>query len=296
MSPASDAATHRQGLIHAVLAYGLWGTFPLFWRLLNHVPPLEQFAHRVMWAGVFFALLASVRGELPAVRQAARDPRAMRMLVLGALLLGANWYVYILAVATNRVLEASLGYYLNPLLNVLLGAWFLGERLKPAQTLAVVLAGCGVAVLTWRVGTVPWIALALAGLFAGYGFVRKISGVGALVGSTVETAMMAAAGLVAITTFEVRGTGTLESADGWTWFLLVATGPVTALPILGFASAARKLPLSTLGFVQYLSPTIQLAIAVLAFGELFDAPRQVAFAFIWAGVALYAGSSVRGRR
>lgn len=285
-----------KGLLHAVVAYGLWGTFPLFWRLLGHVPAMEQFAHRILWSGMFFALLVLLRGEGRQVGDALRRRSTWGPLLAGAFLLGSNWYVYILAVATNRVLEASLGYYLNPLLNVILGAWLLRERLGRAQQVAVVCAACGVGLLTWRQGAVPWIALLLAGLFAGYGFVRKTSGLGALVGSAVESTVLGTAGLLAVVGWEVSGTGGFLAADTGTVLLLLLTGPITALPILGFASAARRLPLSTLGFVQYLSPTLQLVLAVTVLGEPFDATRGVAFGLIWLGVAIFAVGSVRPMR
>lgn len=288
-----SAEEHRRGLLHALLAYGLWGTFPLFWRLLNHVPPLEQFAHRVSWAAGFLVLLLAARGDLGALR-AVCTPRQLATLALGAFLLGANWYLYIVAVATERVVEASLGYYLNPLVNVALGTLVLGERLKRTQLAAIACAAVGVAVLTWRVGAVPWIAIALALLFGLYGLVRKTSGIAPLVGSTVETSIMAAFGLVAIAGTVLDGSSSFGTGDGLTTTLLALTGPITAIPILAFASAARLLPLSTLGFVQYLSPTMQLLIAVVVLGEPFGTARAVAFGFIWAGVGLYALASRRG--
>lgn len=284
----------RLGLVHAVLAYGLWGTFPLFWRMLAHVAPLEQFAHRVLWAAVFFLGLQAAQGDLRAWRKVA-EPRAAIALAVGATLLGANWYLYIVAVASQRVVEASLGYYLNPLVNVVLGMVFLGERHGRVQLAAFGFAAAGVAVLGWGLGTVPWVALGLALLFGLYGLVRKTSGVAPLVGSAVECSLMAVVGAVAILRAEATGTGWMLSGDLRTIALLVLTGPVTGIPILAFASAARKLPLATLGFVQYLSPTMQLVIAVLWLGEPFGASRATAFAFIWAGVALYAWGVSRGR-
>lgn len=282
------------GLLLALLAYGMWGLSPLFWKQLTTVPSAEQLAHRVTWAALTYALLVASRGRLGEVVAALRDPGGRRSMLAGALLLGTNWGTYLYAVEHARIVEASLGYYLNPLVNVLLGAVVLGERLRRLQVLALALAVLGVGVVAVHTGAVPLLSLVLASSFGVYGLVRKMARVEALPGGLVEASLLALPALVAIAGWEGAGTGHFLAAEGRPLWLLAA-GPFTALPVWLFAEAARRLPLSTMGFVQFLTPTMQLLLAVGVYGEAFTAAHAVAFGFIWAGVALFAWETLRGR-
>ena len=277
----------RRGLLYGIVAYSLWGVIPLFWKLLDHVDPVEILAHRALWGLGAFAALAALAGKWPAVRVALADRRALAAMALSGALLAINWGTFVAAVATDHLLDASLGYFINPLVSVALGTIVLGERLRRLQWLAIVLAAAGVTLLTVEAGRVPWISLLLAGTFGLYGLVRKTTHVESLVGSTVETAIMTPVAIVYLVLLAGRGGGALGHADLATELLLVATGVVTAIPLLLFTSAARRLPLSTVGFLQYLAPTGQFLLAVFAFGEPFARGKLAAFACIWAGLAVF---------
>lgn len=270
----------RAGALYAVAAYGLWGVVPIYWKWLNDVPALELLAHRVVWSSVFVTLLVVAMRKLAATR-AALTPRTLAYLGASTLLIGANWGLFIWAVQTKRILQASLGYYVNPLVNVVLGVVVLGERLRRPQVIAVALAALGVLVMAIQKGSLPWISLVLAGTFAAYGLLRKTAPVDALVGLLIETALLVPFALAFVW---LRGTVVGRATSGHL-LLLACAGPVTALPLLFFTAAARRLPLSTLGFYQYLSPTLQFLLAVTVYGERLTAADVVAFAAIW--VALF---------
>jgi chloramphenicol-sensitive protein RarD len=279
-----------------VLAYGLWGLVPVFWRLLIEVDPYEVLAHRTVWGCLTFIAIAGVAGRLGAVGAALRDPRTLAAMTLSSVLLCVNWGTFVIAVATDRVLEASLGYFINPLVSVALGTVVLRERMRPVQWVAVGLAVVGVAIATWRHGEPPWIALILAGSFGGYGLVRKTARVDALVGSTVETAVAAPVALGYLLWLASQDRGAFGHAPGSIEALLVATGLVTAIPLVLFTSAARRLPLSTVGFLQYLTPSGQFALAILAFDEHLAPGRLLAFLWIWAGLAIFAADTLIASR
>jgi chloramphenicol-sensitive protein RarD len=243
-------------------------------------------AHRVVWALPVTLLLVARRRRLAEPLAALRDPRHRRVLVASALLVTTNWGVFIWAVQNDLVLHASLGYYVNPILNVALGVVFLGERLTRRQGAAVALAAAGVAWLTVSVGSLPWVALALAATFAAYGLLRKTAGVDALVGLTVETLLLAPLGLAFLVVLAARGAAAFPREDVAGLLAIAASGLVTALPLLWFVHGARRLRYSTIGFFQYLAPTGQFALA-LAFGEPFTTAHAVAFGLIWAAVVLY---------
>lgn len=291
----------REGLRDAALAYVSWGLFPLFWKQLSDIPASEQLVHRIVWAAAFMFGLLVIRGRAAEPWQLLRDPvhgaQRRRWLALSSLLLGANWFVFLLAIHTDRVLHASLGYYLNPLVSVVLGTIFLGERLRRLQWLAVGAAALGVGVLIVRGGEVPWIGVVLALAFGFYGLIRKRVDVDPLPGSTIEATLLGVPCLVAIVGMEVwLGTGHYLASPRAT-ALLTCTGLVTALPILWFTSAARRLSLFALGFMQYIAPTAQFLLAVLVFGETFTVAHAVAFALIWAGVGLFGADLLeQGRR
>jgi chloramphenicol-sensitive protein RarD len=298
------------GLAWALVAFGIWGFFPLYYRALSELSPLAMLMHRVVWSVVFLALVLTWRRQwqwltplgrnlLPGWVQAYRqrqevDRASWRLLgtfAASALLIATNWLIYVWAVHEHHVVEASLGYFLNPLLNVALGVLVLRERPSVWQWLAIGLAAIGVSWLTWQTGRMPWIALALGGTFAVYGLLRKTSSLGPLEGLTLETLMLApvAVFMLAVNTAPVNPdvTGTFWWPQSvWTWFLMLLSGPVTAVPLVAFAAAARRLPLATLGLVQYMTPTLQLLQGVWLFGEAFSPQRAVGFGFIWSGLLL----------
>jgi chloramphenicol-sensitive protein RarD len=285
----------RRGLAFGVGAYVFWGIVPLYWRLLRGVDPIEILAHRTVWGLAIFVAFGLALGVLPEIRRAAREPRTVRVLLVSGALLLVNWGVFIYAVSTERVLQASLGYFINPLVSVLLGMAVLRERLRPLQWVAMALAFAGVAQLAARTSGLPWIALALAGSFGLYGLLRKMAPVAALAGSTLETAFMAPVGAVYLVALHLRGTSTFLRGDAYRDFLLVSTGIITALPLVWFTAAARRLPLATVGFLQYLAPTGQLLIAVLVFREPFTLRELAAFGCIWSALAVFTLDLVRTR-
>lgn len=285
------------GLGYGVLAHSCWGLAPMFWKALAAIPSLELVAHRTVWGLITFATLAFWRGHARAMRAALRTPRIMRTLVLSSLLLAGNWLVFIYATVSDRVIEASLGYFINPLANVVLGMLLLGERLRRAQWLAVGLATAGVVVLATRAAGVPWIPLFLATSFALYGYLRKTVAVDALPGSTLETLCMVPLGLGYLVWLGPQGS--FGHADVGTHALLVGMGVITALPLLCFTLAARRLTMTTLGFLQYIAPSAQFLLAVAVYGEPFTPVRQQSFGLIWAGLLVFSVDSwyrARSRR
>lgn len=286
----------RRGLLYGVAAYTLWGLAPLFWKLLGAVSPIEAIAHRVVWGLVTFAVLARAVGAGRALWAAAADPRTLAVMALSGSLLVVNWGLFVSAVANGRILDASLGYFINPLLSVAFGTLVLRERLRPLQWLAIALAAIGVLLRTWALGHAPWYSLAIAVSFGVYGLVRKTAPVESLVGSTLETAIVAplAAGYLAI--LALGGGGQLGHASMATQILLLSTGVITAVPLLLFTAAARRLPLSTVGFLQYLGPTFQFGLAVAVYDEPFTAEQLIAFGVIWIGLAAFSIDLVRAAR
>ena len=277
-------SSRRTGLLQGVLAYGLWGLVAAYWKLLAHVSPLELIAHRAVWGLFAFVAITFAFGQGPALRLALRDVRLVGVMFVSATLLALNWGIFVWATLNGHLLDASLGYFINPLVSVALGTIVLGERLRRLQWLAIAIATTGVALLAWRVGHVPWIALTLALSFGLYGLVRKTARVEALVGSTIETILMAPIAAVYLATL---GGGAIAHTDPGTMALLFSTGVVTAVPLVLFTSAARALPLSTVGFLQYLTPTGQFLLAVLAYGEPLAHDRLIAFVWIWAGLIVF---------
>jgi chloramphenicol-sensitive protein RarD len=281
-----DARDERaRGFAWGLAAYLAWGLFPLYFKALREVPPIEVLAHRVVWSLALLAAIVAARGGRRALREAFR-PRTLPVLAATGALIATNWLVYIWTVQRGHVLEGSLGYFVNPLVNVLLGVAFLGEALSRAQRIAVAIAAAGVAVLVVRAGHVPWVALVLALTFGLYAMLRKRAAVDALGGLLVETALLAAPALLYLAARAASGEGAFGSSAGTT-LLLAAAGPITALPLVGFAFAVNRLRLSTIGLVQYVTPTSQFLLAVLAFREPFGAAHAVAFAAIWVSLALY---------
>jgi chloramphenicol-sensitive protein RarD len=289
---------YRAGIGVAAASFVLWGLMPLYWHLLKAVPSLQIVAHRVVWSTllvVTWLLWKHGRGWL---RAAMARPRAAWMLGLSGLLIGFNWSLYIWAVNAGHVVETSLGYFINPLLNVVIGVLFLRERLTPWQWLSVAIAGAGVLWLTFNYGSFPWIALALALSFGLYGLLRKLLAIDAVSGLGVESMYLFLPALALLLWGEANGSGGF--LDGWGWglgALLVVSGVLTALPLIGFAYAVRRVPLSVVGLMQYIAPTLQFLLGVLVFQEAFDRDRAIGFVFIWAALVIFALDGVlRARR
>ncbi len=284
------------GVIYGLTAYLLWGFAPLYFKLFTGVSPVEVLAHRVLWSVLLMAGLLALVGRLDAVAAVFRNRRVLGTALLSTSLIAGNWLGYIYAVTSGQTLQGSLGYYINPLLNVLLGAVFLRERLRRLQWIAVALAAVGVLYLTISLGQFPGLALFLAISFGFYGFVRKLAPVDALTGLTVETLILAPAALLYLGFLMNRGEAAFLAGPAWLSWALVGMGPVTSLPLLAFTAAARRLTLTLLGLLQYISPTGQFLIAVLVFREPFGAGQAVCFAFVWSALALFTFDSLRARR
>ena len=301
MNPALSA--ERGGLWVAIASFVLWGLMPLYWHLLKMVPSLQIVAHRVVWSTllvVAWLLWKSGRGWL---RAALARPRAAWMLALSGALIGFNWSLYIWAVNAGHVVESSLGYFINPLLNVVLGVVFLHERLSRVKWLAVAFAAAGVAWLTVQFGQPPWIAICLALSFALYGLLRKLLAIDAVAGLGVESVYLFLPAIAVVAWGEMHGQGgflPLNGVDAWgagADALLIFGGALTALPLIGFAFAVRRVPLSVVGLLQYIAPTLQFLTGVFVFHEAFDQQRLVGFVLIWIGLAIFASESVwRARR
>lgn len=277
----------RRGVLLAGSAYVLWGLFPLYFRLLQGVDAREVLGHRIVWSLVFLLGVLALLGRWDWLGPALRDRRTRGLFLGSALLIACNWFTYIWAVGHGRVVESSLGYFITPLANVLTGWLVLKERLRPAQWGAVALAAAGVLWLTVAQGTPPWIALILAASFSTYGLLRKTAPLGALEGLTLETLMLGPVALVGLAWAALHGQATFVTAPAGLQGLLMATGPLTAVPLLLFAGGARRIPLNVLGMLQYIGPTIQLALGVWLFGEPFAGARAHGFMIIWAACALF---------
>jgi chloramphenicol-sensitive protein RarD len=283
------------GAGYAVAAYGWWGLAPAYWKLLSGVPPLEIVSSRVVWSLVFTAPLVLALGRAPELREVLRDRRRGLALCGSGALIAVNWGIFIWAVNAGRIVETSFGYFLNPLVSIALGVAFLGEHMRRSQLAALGLAALGVGVLGIGTGAAPWIPLALALSFSLYGLLRKVTRVSSLVGLTIETALIAPVAIGVLALGAARGDSHF-GADRATSALLVFSGPITAFPLMWFARAARRLPLSTLGFIQYLAPTLSAVLAVAFYGESFGRARAVALLFIWTGIAVFSLDSASGWR
>lgn len=282
----------KSGILYAAAAFLLWGLFPLYFHALQEVPPTQILAHRMLWSLVFLMLVLAWRRQwkwLAIVRQ----PRVLLSFIASALLLSVNWLVYIWAIHNGYVIESSLGYFITPLVNIMFGFVLLQERLRRLQWVAVGIAALGVAWLTWQTGSIPWIALLLAVTFGGYGLLRKTAALGALEGLSLETMVLLPVALAYLGWLTLQGQNVfLTTSDASTQWLLVAAGPITALPLLLFASGARKIPLSVLGLLQYLAPTIQFLLGIWIFHEAFDSARLLGFALIWCALIVFAAEGL----
>lgn len=277
---------HR-GVLSAALAYAIWGLFPLYFRFLADVAPPDVLAHRIAWSLVFVLLVLAARRQWRWLAEVVRQPRVVGAFAVSALLLSINWLTYIWAVANGHVIDSSLGYFITPLVNVLLGYTVLHERLRPLQWTAVALAAAGVLWLAALGGQVPWIALVLACTFGAYGLMRKTAPLGALEGLSLETMLLAPPALAWLAWAAWQGSSSFPAASGLTTALLIGIGPLTAIPLLLFAAGARRIRLSTLGLLQYIGPTIQFALGLWLFNEPFGAMRMVGFCLIWTALVIY---------
>ncbi|MBE3594327.1 MAG: EamA family transporter RarD [Candidatus Carbobacillus altaicus] len=284
------------GIVYALAAFIVWGFLPLYWKQLTNVDALEILAHRFIWSFVFVALLLGWRGGFPEVRKTLSVPRSRYVLMLAAVLIAINWGVYIWAVNHDHLIDASLGYYMNPLVSVALGMIVLGERLGKLQKSAILLATLAVLLLALELHKIPWIALTLAFSFGFYGLAKKMLHIDAATGLFVETMYIVPLALSYLLYREVRANWPLLELPWWQIAMLIGAGIVTALPLLWFAEAANRIPLSTVGIIQYLTPTMKLIFGVLLFHEPFTWMHGVSFALIWLALGMYTVELIRGSR
>jgi chloramphenicol-sensitive protein RarD len=277
----------NSGLLLAAAAYTVWGLFPMYFKALHHVPPLQVLMHRVVWSLVFLLIVLAARRQWDWLSRARRDRKILGGFAASAILLSLNWFVYIWAVDQGRVVDASLGYFITPLVNVMLGFVLLGERLRPVQWSAVGLAAAGVAWLAWHSGGLPWVALVLAATFGSYGLLRKTAQLGALEGLTLETLLMFPVACAYLVWQNAAGSDAFIGAPLSAQLLLAAAGPITAIPLLMFAAGARRISMSLLGLLQYIAPTLQFLLGVALYHEPFGGARLAGFALIWGGLAVY---------
>jgi len=277
----------QTGMLYAASAYVMWGLFPLYFRALQGVSPLEILMHRIVWALVFLLVVLTSRQQWGWLPKVWRQPKLLAGFAASALLLSVNWFIYIWSVNNGHVIDSSLGYFMNPLVNVLLGFLVLHERMRPIQWAAIALAALGVAWLTWQAGHLPWIGLALAFSFGGYGLLRKTAALGALEGLSLETFLLFPIALGYLAFLAWNGQNSFVQGSISSKFLLTAAGPITAVPLLMFAAGARRIKMSTLGLLQYIAPSLQLLLGVSLFNEPFGGERLAGFAVIWSALAVY---------
>lgn len=283
----------RKGVILACMAFFMWGLAPIYFKFLQHISAFEILMHRVIWSVLFLIVIIAIRHQWHSIRRVIKQPRLLLMLVITATLLGFNWGLFIWAVNNNHMLDASLGYYINPLLNVLLGMLFLGERLRKWQSVAVALAFSGVVIQLISFGSFPIVAFALAGSFAIYGLLRKKLAVESLPGLLLEAVILLPVALIYWWFMVPTASSDMNANDWHTNALLFSAGVITTLPLLCFTGAAKRLQYTTLGFFQYIGPSLMFILAVIFYGEVFDNQRLTTFAFIWGALAIFSWDSLR---
>jgi len=287
--PASETS---YGFTAALAAFILWGLLPMYWKAVQSVNPMEILCHRIIWSLVFIAVLLTYNKRWPETFAPMRSPRNLGTLVLSSLCIGANWLLYIWAVTSNHVLETSLGYYINPLVNMLFGVILFRERLSRLQTIAIGLAFLGVLNSIISYGELPWISLILAVTFSLYGVLRKVATVESLPGLFLETMVLAPVALYYLLHLQLNGTSAFLAGNTTIDWLLVCAGAVTAMPLIGFAYGARRLQLTTLGVIQYIAPTIAFILGVFLYNEPFGPSHLITFALIWSGLGVYTADSI----
>lgn len=277
----------RKGIVYALGAYVLWGLFPIYWKWLGAVPAPQLLGHRVAWSFLFVAGLLAAVGQWRAFLAQTVRWRVVGVYLVAALLIGANWLLYVWAVNADYIIETSLGYFINPLVSVMLGVVFLRERLRPLQWIPVALAAVGVAYLTWLYGRLPWIALTLAFSFGAYGLVKKLSPLPSLPGLAMETGILFPFAVIYLFAMEALGMGAFAHLGLQADLLMIGAGVVTTVPLLFFASATQRIPLAMIGLMQYFAPTIQLLLGVWVFHEPFSVAQLAGFSVVWVGLAIF---------
>ncbi|MCC2617605.1 EamA family transporter RarD [Aestuariibacter halophilus] len=287
--------TAKAGVLFAIAAYSMWGVAPMYFKLLTHVPAMEILVHRIVWSVLVLLILVLALGQWRKVTTALGDLKVLRVLLVSGILLAGNWLLFIWAVNNDHLLDASLGYYINPLLNVFLGRLFLGERLRPLQQLAVVVALIGVTILVVSYGQVPWIALVLAGSFGVYGLLRKQVAVDSMPGLLVESSMMLPFAVAYWIWFAGPASDLTTNSLSMN-LILISAGIVTTAPLLCFTAAARRIMYSTLGFFQYIGPSMMFVLAVALYNEPLSQARLITFAFVWTALVIFSLDSLRNYR
>ncbi len=285
----------NKGILYGIGAYALWGVFPIYWKLLKSVPPLEIVGHRAVWSFVFVSVYVAATNAWGGFRPVRSKPKILLVYFATGTLLSGNWLIYVWAVNNGFIVESSLGYFINPLVNVLLGMIFLREKLRPWQWIAVGLAAVGVVYLTVSYGSLPWIALSLAFSFGFYGLIKKMAALESIPGFALETGFMFIPALGLLLFLEFSGRGAFGHQSALVTLLLALAGVATGLPLLWFGAAARRIHLSTLGFLQYIAPTFQFLIGVLIYGEDFSPDRLIGFCVIWGALLIFSVEGVLHR-
>jgi chloramphenicol-sensitive protein RarD len=276
----------KKGIFYALGAYALWGLFPIYWKWLHDVPAIQVIGHRIGWSFIMLMIVILATGQWKKIRSALTR-RVLGIYLVSGLLLSANWLIYVWGVNAGHIVEASLGYFINPLFSVLLGVIFLRERLRPSQWIPVGLATLGVIYLTWTYGSLPWIALSLAFTFGFYGLVKKTAPLGSLYGLTLETGLVFLPALGYLIFAEGTGQGAFGHSGSVSALLMVGSGVVTIIPLLMFASAARRIPLTMIGIMQYVAPTLQFLIGVLIYKEPFASAQMIGFSMVWIALIVF---------
>ena len=277
----------NKGIWNGIAAYAMWGVFPIYWKLLHEVPALQVIGHRITWSCILLILYILLTNQWNAFRSVVLNPKILGIYAIAGILLTVNWLVYVWGVNAGFIVETSLGYFINPLLSVLLGVLFLHERLRPAQWIPVILATAGVTYLTVAYGRLPWIALSLAFSFGFYGFVKKLAPLGSLYGLTLETGIVFPMALIYLAFVGSSGTGAFLHEGAGIDLLLIGAGVVTTIPLLMFASAARQIPLTVIGLLQYIAPTMQFLIGVFLYKESFDRAHLIGFGIVWIALIIF---------
>ncbi|OOM79655.1 EamA-like transporter family protein [Clostridium puniceum] len=280
------------GVIYAVSAYILWGILPIYWKLINSVFSIEILSNRILWAFVFTIVIIAVTKQWEELKSIAKDKKQMCYIFIASILIAFNWGLYIWAVNSDKIVDASLGYYINPLFAVALGMLIFKEKLNYYQVSALFIASIGVIIKTLQYGKIPWISLGLAISFGLYGAIKKLVRANSIVGLTLETTMLTPVAAIYIVSRQISGLGVLGKEDIMVILLLIGSGIVTAVPLLLFASGAKRLPMSVLGFTQYISPTISLLIGIFVYHESFTTVDMIGFGFIWGALAIYSFSQI----
>ncbi|WP_103107755.1 EamA family transporter RarD [Brevibacillus reuszeri] len=283
----------KQGVFYAIAAYFMWGLLPLYWKVFQAMGAWEILAHRIVWSVVFVAIIIVVTKRTRKLRESVSGAKMVGALIVCSLLISANWLLYIWAVNNDQVMQTSLGYYMNPLITVLMGVIFLKEKMHVGQWISLALASCGVLYITIQYGEFPWVALSLALTFAFYGLAKKLVKLEAIIGLAWETLFVAPIALAYLLMIQINGTETVSALAWWQVLLLTLAGVGTALPLYWFAQAAARLPLSMIGFIQYLSPTISLLSAIFLFHEPFTTTHMISFSLIWGALIIFTVSSIR---